>query len=75
MTNDLQPRKLKEDLDEWSLKLVKKVCKCKPKLKKKPNELVKVLNESEERCFYVPETHEFSSGSCFGSGRIGRHLS
>jgi len=49
MTYDLQPRRLKDELDAWCVKLVKKVCKAKPKLKKRPAELVKVLNESEER--------------------------
>ena len=53
MTNDLQPRRLKEELDAWCVKLVKKVCKEKPKLKKKPAQLVKVLNESEERYFCI----------------------
>ena len=49
MTFDLQPRRLKDELDAWCVRLVKKVCKAKPKLKKKPAELVKVQNESEER--------------------------
>ena len=49
MTFDLQPGRLKDELDAWCVRLVKKVCKAKPKLKKKPAELVKVLNESEER--------------------------
>ena len=61
MTNDLQPRRLKEELDAWCVKLVKKVCKEKPKLKKKPAQLVKVLNESEERDFCISETDDFSS--------------
>ena len=61
MTNDLQPRKLKEDLDAWCVNLVKKVCKAKPELKKKPAQLVEVLNESEEIYFCISETDEFSS--------------